>query len=128
MMSQNNSILCTLDIKDDIIKIISVKDAKIKKRGVIKRIKIVNAKLSYTLHKCPQCGMISLVKNGKRITNSRLASFNGFEYHSVIKKQRFLYRDCRSTCSAHSDLLSKNCKLNIESFPRLRLLIFRLVL
>ncbi|TDG69379.1 hypothetical protein C5L30_000169, partial [Companilactobacillus farciminis] len=41
MMSQDNSILCALDIKDNNIKNVSVKDAKIKKRGVIKHIKIV---------------------------------------------------------------------------------------
>lgn len=107
-MSQDNFILCALDIKDDNIKIISVKDAKIKKRGVIKRIKVVNAELSYALHKCPQCGKNSLVKNGKRTTNARLASFSGVEYHLVIKKQRFLCRNCGSTCGAHSDLLIKN--------------------
>ncbi|MCQ3820750.1 ISL3 family transposase, partial [Staphylococcus xylosus] len=84
-MSQDNFILCALDIKDDNIKIISVKDAKIKKRGVIKRIKVVNAELSYALHKCPQCGKNSLVKNGKRTTNARLASFSGVEYHLVIR-------------------------------------------
>ena len=108
MMSQDNSILCALDIKDNNIKNVSVKDAKIKKRGVIKHIKIVNAELSYSLHRCPQCGMNTLVKNGKRTTNARLASFNGIEYHLVLKKQRFLCRNCGSTCGAHSDLLIKN--------------------
>ncbi|WP_170175140.1 transposase family protein, partial [Companilactobacillus farciminis] len=107
-MSQDNSILCALDIKDNNIKNVSVKDAKIKKRGVIKHIKIVNAELSYSLHRCPQCGMNTLVKNGKRTTNARLASFSGIEYHLVLKKQRFLCRNCGSTCGAHSDLLIKN--------------------
>ncbi|MQS75319.1 transposase family protein [Companilactobacillus halodurans] len=49
-----------------------------------------------------------LVKNSKRITNARLASFNGVEYHLVIKKQRFLCRNCGGTYGAHSDLLIKN--------------------
>ncbi|CAJ1194294.1 hypothetical protein LCR01_07640 [Companilactobacillus crustorum] len=83
-MSQDNSILCALDIKDNNMRNISVKDATIKNRGVIKHIKIVRADLTYKLYRCPQCGLNSLVKNGKRKTNARLASFNGIEYHLVL--------------------------------------------
>jgi len=108
MMSQDNSILCALDIKDNNIKNVSVRDATIKKRGVIKHIKLVQADLTYTLHRCPQCGMESLIKDGTRKTNARLASFNGKEYHLILKKQRFLCKNCGSTCGAHSDLLIKN--------------------
>ncbi|WP_125591325.1 ISL3 family transposase [Companilactobacillus jidongensis] len=107
-MSQDNSILCALDIKDNNIKNISVSDAIIKKRGVIKHIKLINAELSYVLHRCPHCGMKALVKNGKKRTNVRLASFNGKEYHMILNKQRYLCRNCDCTCGAHSDLLIKN--------------------
>lgn len=107
-MSQVNSILCALNIKDDNIKNISVSDARVVKKGILKHIKVVNAELTYVLHRCPQCGVNKLVKNGKRTTNARLASLNGIEYHLVLKKQRFLCRNCGSTCGAHSDLLIKN--------------------
>lgn len=107
-MSQDNSILCALNIKDNNIKNVSVCDSKINNKGVIKRIKVVKAELSYSLTRCPQCGKNTLVKNGKRVTNQRLASFNGMEYHLMLKKQRFLCRNCGSTCGAHSDLLIKN--------------------
>lgn len=108
MMSQDNSILCALDIKDNNIKNVSVSDATIKKYGVTKHIKLVRADLSYILHRCPNCGMNTLVKNGKRATNVRLASFNGREYHMILNKQRYLCRNCDCTCGAHSDLLIKN--------------------
>jgi len=49
MMSQDNSILCALDIKDNNIKNVSVSDTTIKNRGVIKHIKVVRAELSYEL-------------------------------------------------------------------------------
>ncbi|WP_057767490.1 ISL3 family transposase, partial [Companilactobacillus tucceti] len=107
-MSQDNSILCALNIKDNNIKNVSVCDSKINNKGVIKHIKVVKAELSYRLTRCPQCGENTLVKNGKRMTNQRLASFNGMEYHLMLKKQRFLCRNCGSTCGAHSDLLIKN--------------------
>ncbi|MBU5319608.1 ISL3 family transposase [Lactobacillus johnsonii] len=107
-MSQDNSILCALDIKDNNMRNVSVKDATIKNRGVIKHIKIVSADLIYKLYRCPQCGLNSLVKNGKRKTNARLASFNGIEYHLVLNKQRYICKNCGSTCGAHSDLLIKN--------------------
>lgn len=107
-MSQVNSILCALNIKDENIKNISVSNARVVKKGILKHIKVVHADLTYVLHRCPQCGMNKLVKNGKRTTNARLASFNGMEYHLVLKKQRFLCRNCGSTCGAHSDLLIKN--------------------
>lgn len=107
-MSQDNSILCALNIKDNNIKNVSVCDSKINNKGVIKHIKVVKAELSYRLTRCPQCGENTLVKNGKRVTNQRLASFNGMEYHLMLKKQRFLCRNCGSTCGAHSDLLIKN--------------------
>ncbi|QFR69819.1 transposase [Companilactobacillus paralimentarius] len=108
IMSQDNSILCALDIKDNNISNVSVKDATIKNRGVIKHIKIVNADLTYKLYRCPQCGLNSLVKNGKRKTNARLASFNGIEYHLMLNKQRYICKNCGGTCGAHSDLLIKN--------------------
>lgn len=107
-MFQDNSILCALNIKDNNIKNVSVCDSKINNKGVIKHIKVVKAELSYSLTRCPQCGKNTLVKNGKRITNQRLASFNGMEYHLMLKKQRFLCKNCGSTCGAHSDLLVKN--------------------
>ncbi|WP_263854137.1 ISL3 family transposase, partial [Companilactobacillus hulinensis] len=52
--------------------------------------------------------MKALVKNGKKRTNVRLASFNGKEYHMILNKQRYLCRNCDCTCGAHSDLLIKN--------------------
>lgn len=107
-MSQDNSILCALNIKDNNIKNVSVFDSKINTNGVVKRIKLVKAELSYNLTHCPQCGENMLIKNGKRTTNQRLASFNGMEYHLILKKQRYLCRNCGSTCGAHSDLLVKN--------------------
>lgn len=118
-MSQDNSILCVLNIKDNNIKNISVNDSKIKSHGVLKRIKIVRAELSYNLNRCPQCGENTLVKNGKRTTNARLASFNGVEYHLILKKQRFMCRNCGSTCGAHSDLLIKNHTMTKQVISRI---------
>jgi len=52
-------------------------DSKIKSNGTLKRIKVIRAELSYNLNRCPQCGENTLVKNGKRTTNARLAIFDG---------------------------------------------------
>ena len=107
-MSQSNSILNLLNITDSNINIIDSKDKIIYKHGQKKRIKVIEGRLSYNLSICPNCGFKKLIKNGSRLTDVRLGSVNGSEYHLKLWKQRYLCHSCNSTCGAHSSLVSPN--------------------
>ncbi|MQS90331.1 ISL3 family transposase [Companilactobacillus mishanensis] len=116
-MPQTNSILNVLNITDTNISIADSRDEIVYKRGQKKHIKVLEGRLSYTLSKCPNCGFDRLIKNGARCTDVRLGSINGSEYHLKLWKQRYLCHSCKTTCGAHSNLVSPNQSMShqIES-------------
>lgn len=107
-MSQSNSILNLLGITDQNFTVSSVTDGVIGNNRNKRHIKIIEASLSYVKNTCPQCGFNTLIKNGTRLTNARILSVNGLEYHMKLKKQRYRCKNCHSTCGAQSDLLLYN--------------------
>lgn len=107
-MSQSNSILNLLGITDKSFIISSVTDGVIGKENNKRHIKLIEASLTYPKKTCPQCGFATLIKNGMRLTNARILSLNGLEYHMKLKKQRYYCKKCGSTCGAQSPFLSFN--------------------
>lgn len=84
-MSQDNSILDLLDIKDKNIQIEKVEE-RIRYDGPQRiHTKIIHGRLTYGLSRCPLCGFPSLVKDGTRLTKLRITSLTGknFDYFSA---------------------------------------------
>lgn len=116
-MSQSNFTLNILNITDTNIQVNNSRDECIVFKGVRKQVKIIDAVLTYSLSKCPQCGYDTLIKNGKRLAKVRLASFNGWEYQLHLMKQRYLCKSCGATCGAHSPLLISNHTMSNQIAP-----------
>lgn len=107
-MSQDNSILSLLNIKDENIEISQVEN-QIRYVGGEKRIiKVLHGRLTYRLTRCPQCGFRSIVKNGTRLTKLRVTSLTGQETRLHLRKQRYLCRNCGQTCGAHTPIVTPN--------------------
>lgn len=108
VMSQDNSILSLLNIKDENIEISQVEN-QIRYVGGEKRIiKVLHGRLTYRLTRCPQCGFRSIVKNGTRLTKLRVTSLTGQETRLHLRKQRYLCRNCGQTCGAHTPIVTPN--------------------
>ena len=83
-MSISNSILKLVGIEDKNIKINDISHQTI--NGV--QCHIIEAKLSYDVERCENCGFPDVIKNGTRQTKIRLSSFNGDRYILKLAKQR----------------------------------------
>lgn len=107
-MSQDNSILDLLDIKDKNIQIEKVEE-KIRYDGPQKILtKIIHGRLTYGLSRCPMCGFPSLVKDGTRLTKLRITSLTGKGFRLFLRKQRYLCHNCGHTCGAHTPIVNIN--------------------
>ncbi|WP_283680501.1 ISL3 family transposase [Lentilactobacillus sp. Marseille-Q4993] len=107
-MSQDNSILDLLDIKDKNIQITKVKEEN--RYSGPQRVKFmtVYGRLTYGLTRCPLCGFPTIVKNGTRLTKLRIASLTGKELRLYLSKQRYLCQNCGHTCGAHTPIVKVN--------------------
>ena len=108
MVSQNDSILNLLGITDEHIQVSHVTEEVVWKRGVRYKQKVIHARLSYALVRCPNCGFPALIKNGTHNVNVRIPTLNGQYVVMRLAKQRYLCRQCQNTCGATSPLLMKN--------------------
>ncbi|MCB7150387.1 ISL3 family transposase [Lactiplantibacillus plantarum] len=95
-MSQDNFILKLLNITDTNIKIIDYYDHNDYFE--------VNAKLTYSPLRCPDCGF-NMIKYGFKPTKHFLLSLNGKAVRLNLKKQRFSCDNCHTTTLAHSPQL-----------------------
>ena len=107
-MSQNHFILDVLGIKDPNIKVQAVEDKQIR----LETVRIITAKLTYSISRCRNCGFTKIVKNGYRKTHIRLASLNGVRYELVLWKQRYYCKCCNSTFGAITSLTEENHTLS----------------
>lgn len=107
-MSQSNSIAQLLEIKDSNIKFSKVEDLRTTKNGLVFHFKVVHARLSYQLFRCPNCGFESLIKNGTTLTKLRLSTLNGPMILMYLRKQRYFCKSCQLTCGAHTPIVEKN--------------------
>lgn len=81
-MSQDYSILDLFEIEDQNLEVENIKTKK--KNG--ETTKIIEARLSYPVQRCVNCGHLTVVKNGFRKTMAQLSSMNGIRYEMEIKK------------------------------------------
>lgn len=103
-MSQDYSILDLFEIEDQNLEVENIKTKK--KNG--ETTKIIEARLSYPVQRCVNCGHLTVVKNGFRKTMAQLSSMNGIRYEMEIKKQRYLCHSCNTTFGAITDLAKEN--------------------
>ena len=85
--------------------------------------------LTYTPSGCTNCGVINeshadIVKNGTKMSTIKLGQFNFKPVLLKLKKQRFLCKHCRSTFSAQTSLVDRNCFI---SNPLKALIVMELV-
>lgn len=110
-MPQSNSILSLCELTDENINAINVEDKKIVKNGIVKRIKIINAVLTYSRTTCPKCRTETLIKNGYTMHHIRLATISGPETYMYLKKQRYQCKTCHLTCGVHTPIVKPNHSL-----------------
>ncbi|AOA02783.1 ISL3 family transposase [Carnobacterium maltaromaticum] len=110
-MSLTHCIRTLLDLKD---KNISFPENYCEER-VIKgrKTKLIYATLTYKPVCCTRCGCLntqfSIVKNGFLTSNIKWISTTHFPTYLVLKKQRFLCRECHCSFLAESTEIAKHC-------------------
>ena len=107
-MSIGNSILKLVGIEDNNIKINNISHQIID--GV--ECHIIEAKLSYDVERCENCGFPDVIKNGTRKTKIRLSSFNGDRYILQLAKQRYRCYHCNTTFGAKTNITEFNHSLS----------------
>ncbi|WP_034994725.1 ISL3 family transposase, partial [Liquorilactobacillus vini] len=110
-MSQLDFIAQLLEIKDPNIKFLKVEDLRTTKNNVVYHFKVIHARLSYQLFRCPHCGFASLIKNGTTLTKLRLTTLNGPMILLYLRKQRYFCKSCQITCGANTPIVEKNHSL-----------------
>lgn len=117
-MSITNSILLTLNIKDDSI----IFDENCVKEEKFKGIHslIFEGTLSYDPPSCcPICGSInehhSIIKHGSKIAHVRLPAVSKKQTILRLHKQRFFCKHCLKTFSAQTDIVEDNCSISYNS-------------
>lgn len=110
-MSHNNCIRVSLDLKDTNIYIDSISCEEYVIKGV--RSKIFKGTLAYKPLACPCCGIKNedycIVKNGFISARIKWLSVSHYPTYLLLKKQRFLCRECHSSFLDKSLETEKHC-------------------
>ena len=110
-MSITNSILCSLNLKEENLIFDENFACKEFRRGV--HATIFNATLSYTPLSCPHCASVnhnhSIIKYGFKTSYILINSISGCVAYLKLRKQRFFCSHCLRSFSAQSDIVNKNC-------------------
>lgn len=108
-MSINNYIKDLLNIKDKNI-VIDTENIIVKKVKYIDT-KFIYGKLTYNPKGCPCCGHVNesfnIIKYGSKACKIKLPSISNIPTILFLKKQRFLCKECGSTFSAKTDIVSE---------------------
>ena len=122
-MSINNDIRNLLDIQDK--NILFFKNAVTTVTYHQRKIKKVNAVLTYIPKCCERCGIINtnftVVKNGTKTSMILLPRTSHFDTYLNLKKQRFYCKACQETFTARTTVIEPGCHLSI-AIKRLTLL------
>lgn len=109
-----NSIKDILNIKDD--NIVFSENSHLKKRFKYVESHFFYGTLSYESEACPCCGAVnisnSIVKNGFLSSKIVLLPISNMPAFLILKKQRFLCRDCNSSFIAQSPFVDPYCNLS----------------
>ncbi|WP_162255797.1 transposase, partial [Liquorilactobacillus vini] len=93
------------------INFFKVEDLRTVRSGVVYHFKVIHARLSYQLFRCPHCGFPSLIKNGTTLTKLRLTTLNGPMILLYLRKQRYFCKSCQTTYGAKTPIVEKNHSL-----------------
>lgn len=108
-MSINNYIKDLLNIKDKNL-VIDTENIIVKKVKYIDT-KFIYGKLTYNPKACPCCGHVNesfnIIKYGSKACKIKLPSISNIPTILFLKKQRFLCKECGSTFSAKTDIVSE---------------------
>lgn len=104
-MSQDQSTRVLLQIKDENIKNLSVIATS---DGVIR----VTGDLTYGPILCPRCGQTNMSHNGHKTTAVRLPQVSERTTLLILRKQRFLCKNCGKTLLAQTSLVKKQHQIS----------------
>lgn len=107
-MSQDQSTRVLLQIKDQNIKNLAVKESS---DGVLR----ATADLSYAITLCPRCGQAEVTRNGLKQVVVRLPRVSERTTLLVLPKQRFRCKNCGKTMLAQTPLVRKQHQISEHS-------------
>ena len=114
-MSQNNSILNILNLKDENIIFDENEMIEIKKDKKGNEIKVFKAKLVSEPKACEKCGHIrdsKIIKNGTYTSKIKLPKISEYPAMLLLKKQRYFCSHCNSTFSAKTTIVDANSNIS----------------
>ena len=110
-MSHSHYIRLMLDLKDKNITFPVSFCKEIRIKGLLS--KVFDGILSYTPHRCANCGMenegVSLIKYGFKMSRLTLNSTSHYPTYLRLKKQRFYCKKCDSTFCAETSEVERHC-------------------
>lgn len=127
MMSQFNPTLSVLGIPDTNIHVSDVRDEYRGKGTRQRKEHIIVAKLTYTLTRCPLCGMDALRPYGFKATHIHVQGATDIPTVIDLDKQRWLCANCHHSTMATTPLvepnhsIAKGVQMRIVELARLRL-------
>ncbi|MEG1313883.1 MAG: ISL3 family transposase [Bacilli bacterium] len=75
-------------------------------------VNMITGRLVSTDRLCPQCGFLTCVKNGTYQTISQLPEVGRRPTYLKLKRERYICKNCRSTCSASTSLVDDYCQIS----------------
>lgn len=105
-MSQSHFIKILFDIQDKNITFSTETLEKEWKRSTFS--KLIHATLTKEACACPHCHSQNTVKNGFKSVNIRYLHFQNYPITIVLKKQRFLCRECKRSFLLETPIVKKN--------------------
>ena len=110
-MSLSNLIKNFLNIQDDNISFPEEEYCQVtqKEKYVIK---VFKGFLKSDYHACPYCNSKNIVKNGSRERKIKFVPFQNYNIQLNLNVQRCIYKDCKKTFSASSNIVRDNSNVS----------------
>lgn len=107
-MSQYNPTLSVLGIPDTNIHVSEVRDEYRGKGTRRHKVHVIFAELSYSLDRCPLCGMNALRPNGHKLTHIHVKGATAVPTVVDLNKQRWWCDNCQHSSMATTPLVASN--------------------
>ena len=110
-LSLSNFIKSILNIQDDNISFPEEEYCQVtqKEKYVIK---VFKGFLKSDYHACPYCNSKNIVKNGSRERKIKFVPFQNYNIQLNLNVQRCIYKDCKKTFSASSNIVRDNSNVS----------------
>ena len=108
-MPHKHCIEVLLDLEDTGVKILD--NPILKELGPQGIRKMIPAILSPAVDVCPRCGTVGgdIIKHGTKTSHIKVHKVTECDTYLLLKKQRYLCKDCSSTFTATTKLIERSC-------------------